>query len=129
MPRTTAPRVIVVDDDWGVIQLVQAQLSNANFFVLPCLDPLDALSRCESGDVSVFITDFMMPGFTGLELLEVLQQKHPSVGRILLTAAPQEPEVREAVASGLVEYLISKPWGRAELVAVVRAACAAATRL
>lgn len=124
VPRTTAPKVVVVDDDWSVVQLVELQLKNAGFEIITCLDPLDALARCEAGDINVFITDFMMPGFTGLELLEVLQQKHPLVARVLLTAAPQEPEVRQALTSGLVEHLISKPWERAELLSAVRAACA-----
>lgn len=122
MPRTTAPKVVVVDDDYTIVLLVEQQLRG--FEVITCLDPLDALARCEGGDIDVLITDWMMPGFTGLELLEVLQQKQTLVRRILLTAAPQEPEVRAALASGLVEYLIAKPWGRNELLSVVRAACA-----
>lgn len=124
MPRTTASKVVVVDDDYGVVLLVETQLEHAGFDVITCLDPLDALARCEAGDIDVMVSDWMMPGFTGLELLEVLQQKQPQVARVLLTAAPQEPEVRQALASGLVEYLIAKPWGRSELVSAVRAACA-----
>jgi len=124
VPRTTASKVVVVDDDYGVVLLVETQLEHAGFDVITCLDPLDALARCEAGDIDVMVSDWMMPGFTGLELLEVLQQKQPQVARVLLTAAPQEPEVRQALASGLVEYLIAKPWGRSELVSAVRAACA-----
>jgi two-component system chemotaxis response regulator CheY len=130
MPHTTAaPNVLIVDDDLSITTLVEAHLSGAGYDVITCLDPLDALARCEGGSVAVFISDYMMPGFSGLELLEVLQQKHPLVRRILLTAAPSEPEVREALASGLVERLIEKPWSRAELLAAVSSLLASPSRL
>lgn len=126
MSRTTASacRVCVVDDDYGVVQLVELQLERAGFVVTPCLDPMDALARVELGDIDVLVTDWMMPGFSGLELLEVLRQKHPHAGRVLLTAAPQESEVRQAQADGLVQQLVPKPWSRVELISAVRAACA-----
>lgn len=119
MPRTTAPLgapvVLVVDDDWSIVMLLEAQLER-RYVVVKCLDPLDALARCEASPVAALVADWHMPGFSGLELLEVLQQKHPTVRRVLVTAAPREPEVREGLASGLVELLIEKPWGRDELV-------------
>lgn len=124
MPRATAQRVLVVDDDYSVVSLVEIALSRTlpNVEVIGCLDPLDALAQCATGRIRVFISDYQMPGFTGLELLEVLRQKHPEVRRLLLTAAPREPEVREAVQAGLVEWLIEKPWGRGELSSAVTAA-------
>lgn len=120
MPHATAPKVLVVDDDWSVVTLVEVQLTQVGYDVITCLDPMDALTRCETDDIGVFVSDFMMPGFTGLELLEILQQKHPRVRRLLLTAAPHEPEVQAGVRSGLVEQLVEKPWGRGELIASVR---------
>lgn len=119
MPHATAPKVLIVDDDMSIVTLVALHLNGAGYEVITCLDPLDALARCETDKIEVFVTDWHMPGFSGLELLEVLQQKHPQVRRMLLTAAPSEPEVREAVRSGLVERLVEKPWGRAELLSAV----------
>ena len=117
MPHGTAPkRVVVVDDDYVIVQLLASQLAPAGYYVVTCLDPLDALTRCETDHIAALVADWHMPGFSGLELLEVLQQKHPQVRRVLLTAAPSEPEVREAVSSGLVQLLIEKPWGRGELL-------------
>lgn len=121
MPHTTAARILVVDDDLVITQMCALQLGAHGHYVITCMDPLDALSRCETDDVAVFITDWHMPGFSGLELLEVLQQRHPTVRRILLTAAPGEPDVREALASGLAQALVEKPWTRAELLRVVAA--------
>lgn len=128
MPRTTAHgragRALLIDDDYFVIHAIEVVLQKHGYEVISCLDPLDALAQCEATDIGIFISDFMMPGFTGLELLEVLQQKYPQVVRLLLTAAPQEPEVQAALRSGLVEFLIEKPWGVSELLRVVRAAFA-----
>lgn len=120
MPRTTA-RVLVVDDDLSVVQLLANQLEEAGYDVVWCLDPLDALAQCEQSRIDLFMTDWHMPGFSGLELLEVLQQKYPRVRRALVTAAPDEPEVREGLASGLVHCLLEKPWGRSELLGAVAA--------
>lgn len=127
--RTPCCRLVFCDDDYSVTAIIETMLVKAGYDVTVCLDPLDALAQCEVSRVNVFISDFMMPGFTGLEVLEVLRQKYPTVVRVLLTAAPQEPEVREAMASGLVEHLLEKPWGRSELLRVVQAACAASQAL
>jgi CheY-like chemotaxis protein len=127
MPHTTAaPQILVVDDDLVITQLVAGQLNAVGYCVITCLDPLDALTRCATDDITVFITDWHMPGFSGLELLEVLQQRHPQVRRVLLTAAPAEPEVRAALTEGLVQALVEKPWTRSELARVVAEQVAAA---
>lgn len=126
MARTTAQhRVCVVDDDFDVVRAVRIMLTKSGYTVSTCLDPLDALALCEVGEIDVLITDWHMPGFSGLELLEVLQQKHPQVGRVLLTAAPHEPEVRQAVREGLVQALVEKPYARVDLVSAVKLALAA----
>lgn len=115
-------QILVVDDDWWVLRLLEDTLTKAGYSVLTCLDPLDALNACEVHGVGLVIADWHMPGFTGLEVLEVLQQKYPRIRRALVTAAPNEPEVREAVASGLVQFLVEKPWGRRDLLEAVGAA-------
>lgn len=115
-------RVLCVDDDFGIPLLIKKMLSVVpNLEVITCMDPMDALDKIAANpDIKAVITDFMMPGFTGLEVLVVVQQRSPNVRRILITAAPNEPEVREAVKSGLVEYIIDKPMGRGQLKAALK---------
>lgn len=55
------------------------------------------------------IVDLMMPRLDGLEVLAQLQESQPATRRILLTAAPTERSVREALTSGVVQLLVSKP--------------------
>lgn len=113
-------RIVVCDDDWNVVRALQIILEHAGHEVIMCGDPLDAIDKVEaeqtgSNRVTAIISDWQMPTFDGLEVLEVIQQKCPNVRRILLTAAPNEPEVQAGVKSGLVQFLVEKPWTRGEL--------------
>ncbi len=111
------PRVLICDDDWDVTSALKAIIERlGNYEVIVCLHPLDALAQMENDlRIRVIISDFMMPGLDGVELLTVVQQKFPDVRRVLITAAPTEPEVRGAVLNGTVQYLVSKPWSRLDL--------------
>ena len=115
--------VLALDDDAIITQMLRRQLEADHHDVVTCLDALDALARMERRPlVEVIITDWHMPGFSGIDVLTVVEQKFPDVRRILVTAAPGEPEVEEAVRSGLVQYLLVKPWSRLELWRVMQGA-------
>lgn len=99
-----------------VVEFVRKLLEREGHECVMCLDPLDALAKLKADrSIVVVITDWHMPGFSGLEVLEVVRQERPDVRRVLLTAAPQEPEVREAVREGLVQALVAKPFGRVDV--------------
>lgn len=65
----TLPRVLLVDDDASVRRLVALALDGQALELLSCADGGQALALLEAGPVQVVISDLMMPGVSGLELL------------------------------------------------------------
>lgn len=102
------PLVLVVDDDLTIAQMVGRVAEFTGCSPVIETSSLRAAEHVWKG-VAAIITDYMMPGLDGLELLEVFRQGAPKVRRILLTAAPGEPEVAAALRSGLAQRVISKP--------------------
>lgn len=110
-------RILVVDDDAMILQALGRILETEGHQVVAHTDPRKAL---EEVGYSVVITDFMMPHMTGIELLSAIKVKHPTVVRLLLTAASDFKVALEAVNRGEVFRLLSKPWSLPELQAVLR---------
>lgn len=59
--------------------------------------------------VKAVLCDLMMPRMDGIEVLGLWMESRPDVRRVLITAAPQEESIREAVREGIVQLVIAKP--------------------
>jgi two-component system response regulator HupR/HoxA len=80
---------------------------------------LDILAREE---VAVIITDYRMPGMTGVELLRRSQEHQPDALRIVLTAYTDVDSLMEAINTGRIYHFVPKPWDPNALMLVVRRA-------
>lgn len=113
-------RVMVVDDD----TLVTSSLSS--FFSLELeIDPIvfndspKAAEYLRSQQVDLVISDFLMPGLDGIQLLRVAREAQPEVPRVLLTGyADKENAIKAINDVGVFQYL-EKPWENEQLRAVV----------
>lgn len=112
-------RVLVVDDDALILQALTKILTNEGYEVVAHTDPLKA---AEVRDYSIIITDYMMGGMNGIELLGHVKKNVPGAMRLMLTAAADIKVATEAINRGEVYRLLTKPWSLAELQAVVRQA-------
>ncbi len=90
------------------------------------LTPEEALTRIEAEEPAVIVSDYMMPGIDGVTFLKQARVLAPSAIRILCTAAEDFQVALDAVNSGEVYRIISKPWHQQELVATVSQAAEAA---
>jgi two-component system response regulator HupR/HoxA len=113
--------VLVVDDETRVLDALEAVLA-AEFRVLRAEGAPAALSLLGSHDVSVMITDYRMPGMTGVELCGRSQEVAPDTLRIILTAYTDVDSLMEAINTGHIWHFVPKPWDPAELLLVVRRA-------
>jgi len=121
--RTMEPgRVLVVDDDALILRALQRVLEAQGFSVSGRSHPADALEDLRSQPANLIISDYMMPGMNGVEFLTEARRVCPDAPRLLLTAANDFRVAAEAVNSGEVYRLLSKPWNHAELVSTVRQA-------
>jgi len=115
-------RVLIVDDDLLILRALQRVLEAQGFSVSGKNHPAEALEDLRAQPANLIISDYMMPGMNGVEFLTEARRVCPDAPRLLLTAANDFRVAAEAVNSGEVYRLLSKPWNHAELVATVNQA-------
>jgi CheY-like chemotaxis protein len=109
--------ILAVDDEAHILHVVSLKLKNAGFTVLTANDAEEALEAAASATIDLLITDFQMPGMTGLELARRI---HSEPGRknlpvILVTAHGLALEPVELAQCGITACL-SKPFSPRDLL-------------
>jgi len=112
-------RLLIVDDDHGLVNLLKRFLEGEGFRVDAAYDHASGLSAALAGEHELIILDVMLPGGTGFELLKSLRQQS-SVPVLLLTARGEAVDRILGLEIGADDYL-AKPFDPRELVARVRA--------
>jgi DNA-binding response OmpR family regulator len=97
---TANKKILVVDDDPSVVGSVCQYLAREGFDVAGESDSQVALRELESLDYGILITDILMPGLDGLELLKAAKQKNPFLQVILITAHVRMSYLLEGFAAG-----------------------------
>ncbi len=113
-------RVLVVDDDLEIVRALETVLTKLGHEVTVLIDGLDAIALLDAQQFAAVITDWQLGAVDGLDVLNVAKKRCPLARRIMVTASPTEPEVRDAMRDGLAEVLLEKPWSLAEVRAAVR---------
>ena len=114
-------RVLVVDDDAVIRQLVCVNLELEGFEVFTAEDGLDALEKVGEVDPAVITLDIMMPRMDGWEAASRLRADPETAGVkvVLLSARAQEADLQRGDRIGVDAYL-TKPFDPDELIATVR---------
>jgi DNA-binding response OmpR family regulator len=114
------PKILVVDDDSGVLEPIRLKMAGAGFSVVTAEDGVEALALIASGRPDLVILDVGLPGLSGIEVLNrVKRDLNPQVAAtpiIIMTAAPEEAVGRCAGCS----YFMSKPFSLREMLGKVR---------
>jgi EAL domain-containing protein (putative c-di-GMP-specific phosphodiesterase class I) len=110
--------VLVADDDEAVLHFVTRFLQRAGQNVTGAPSAAAALEAIERSRFDVIVSDIMMPGLSGLDLLREVRKRDLDVPVILITGAPQIETAIAAVELGAFKYL-PKPFDPHELVAAV----------
>ncbi len=117
-------RILIVDDEAKVVNAVRRVFSTANFIkVETASSPGEALSAVvKFSDLRLVISDYMMPGMDGLELLSEISRMKPEIIRIILTGHADLDTTLRAINEVGVYKFILKPWNNHDLYwTVVRA--------
>ncbi len=117
--------VLVVDDEPDIRLLYCEILEDSGYRVLAEPDALSALAAMENtSEVKLVITDYKMPGMSGLELADYLRKLRPGVPVILLTACASIENYLMSRDLGVYEF-VDKSVKRGEFVRIVQSALAA----
>jgi DNA-binding response OmpR family regulator len=133
-PSTGVPaRVLLVEDEPGIVDFVRRGLEAEGFAVQSALDGVEGERLALAGGFDVVVLDLMLPGRSGLEVLAAIRRARPALPVIVLTARGEVEDRVAGLDAGAVDYLV-KPFSMAELIARLRAhlrlvAEASATRL
>jgi putative two-component system response regulator len=107
-------RILVIDDEDVIRQLMREILERAGYDTIGAETAERALALLDAEDVTLVVSDIVMPGLTGLELLEELRERRPSLPVILVTGAGTYENLSEAVTRG-ASGLVIKPFSHADL--------------
>lgn len=112
-------RVLVIDDDLELCELVSEYLEAEGFEVETTQDPEEGLRRALGGEAGLVLLDVMLPGTNGFELLRRLREQS-AVAVLMLTARGDDVDRIVGLEMGADDYL-AKPFNPRELVALIRA--------
>ncbi len=107
--------IIVVDDDAAVLEYVSLLLEENGYSTIPCSNAGDAVSKLRDRRVDVVLTDIVMPGTSGLELLETIHGIDPDMPVILVTAYADLGKAVESVKKGAYDFIM-KPYDPEQLL-------------
>lgn len=111
-------RVLVVDDDADIRDLVGLKLEAAGLVVLRAGDGITGLELARDESLDLIILDVMMPGMSGIDVLDALRAEKVATPVILLTAKTQEHDIEAGFNAGATDY-VTKPFSPRELLARV----------
>ena len=113
--------VLVVDDNPDGIRIVESILKGSGYDVVVATSGQEALDAVDAKPPAVILLDVMMPGMSGLEVLEKLraQPKNGRIPVILLTAKTQDEDVISGYRYG-ADYYIPKPFTSKQLLYGIR---------
>jgi two-component system alkaline phosphatase synthesis response regulator PhoP len=113
-------KILVIDDEPTIVNLVQAYLKPEGYEVFTAIDGISGLKAVRAFKPDLIVLDVMLPGMDGLELLSRLRRES-QVYVILLTARTEETDKIVGLSVGADDY-VTKPFSPRELVARVKAA-------
>jgi putative two-component system response regulator len=120
-------RVLVIDDEDIVRMLVMEILDSSGYAVTGAESAERALALLEESDYDLVVSDVIMPGLSGLELLELVHERRASLPVVLVTGAGTYDTLSQALTRGAAG-LVTKPFSHAQLQAAVADALERATR-
>ncbi len=113
--KPTSYRMLLVDDEPNVLKALQRIFRQENYVIVTATDGLEALNLLSQEAFHLMISDYMMPGMNGAELLKQAKVVRPDMIRIMMTGHADTGAVMGAINEGAVYKFILKPWNDDDL--------------
>jgi EAL domain-containing protein (putative c-di-GMP-specific phosphodiesterase class I)/ActR/RegA family two-component response regulator len=115
------PCILIAEDDPAMLQLLTELLTESGYRTIGVRDGKAAIERLRGTDVDIVLTDILMPGASGVDVLRGVRERNLDTPVILITGNPSVPTAVEALKLGALSYLM-KPVTATQLLAEVGAA-------
>lgn len=112
-------KILVVDDEHDIADLIEVYLQNENYTVFKFYSAREALACIETNELDLAILDIMMPEISGFALCRKIREKY-TFPIIMLTAKSEETDKITGLTLGSDDY-VTKPFRPLELIARVKA--------
>ena len=119
--RAKAPRILVVEDAAAILALIVDALTFEGYDIHGTLDPVEAERLIAEGTFDVVVSDLVMPGTTGLSLIDTARRWSPATPVILVSGYTTSEDVMDAGRRGAFRVL-RKPFPPRLLVDAVQEA-------
>lgn len=116
-PEAAKPKILLVDDDPAIRQILVRLLTEENYLVLTAANGAEALALCSATKFDLVLLDLNMPVKNGWETFEQMSSQNPMLPIILITARPNQ--FFPAMAAG-VGALLEKPLDLGRLFQTIR---------
>ena len=115
------PKILIVDDDVSITELMKALVSTAGYQPTTVNDSTKAIEVANSVHPDLITLDLMMPGLTGFQLCELLHKdpKFANIPIVIISARDDRESKEKALKAGAKEY-ITKPFGFDDLMHKIR---------
>ena len=120
-PTGDAPRVLIVDDETGILDSLRILLKNEGFIPFTAQGGRAGMEQMAELRPDIVLTDVRMPEVSGVQVLSTARQVDPEMPVILMTAQATLQSAMQAVNEGAF-YYIQKPFRNDELITILRRA-------
>lgn len=114
-------KILIADDDEIARDVIAKLLAREGYAVVPAQDGFEAISRLRTQEFQMVITDLMMPGADGIEVLKYAVRTDPDMAVVILTAYGTLDTTLEAIKEGAYDYL-TKPFRTQEIAIIAERA-------
>lgn len=120
MPTTVSPRILIVDDEIEITEIL-ADLLSEDYECLKAASAEDALARLHEGEFQLVISDITMPGMSGLDMIPHIKEFSPQTVVVMISGMQTVESAIGALRLGAFDYLM-KPFDLRQVEAVVKRA-------
>ncbi len=116
-----AQRILIIDDETAIRESLETLLGLEGYAIETAVNGEQGLERIEENSYDLVLLDLALPGKSGLEILPLIRERHPSLPVIMITAYGKVDNVVDAIRSGAQNF-VQKPWDNEKLLADIRSA-------
>lgn len=112
--------ILIVDDELAIREGIKRTIQKAypQYGIYLAANPDEAVQLLRSRPIDIVLTDILMPGMTGLEMMQLTKAKYPNIKWVIISAYSEFEYAKEAVRLGAVDYLL-KPIGKDMLLEMI----------